>query len=98
MKSTIVLKNMNSNLIEEAIIVFRDNVKLREKQLIKGEETDEKINETEKIIIDEAEHVILNYINEYEKKEKQKVEKTKLSILKGINIFLIISLVIAIIF
>ena len=35
MKNTVVLKDVKSNLVEEAIIVFKENVKIKEKQLIK---------------------------------------------------------------
>ena len=36
MKNTVVLKNIKSNLVEEAIIIFKENVKIKEKQLLKG--------------------------------------------------------------
>ena len=96
MKNTVVLRDVKSNLVEEAIIVFKENVKIREKQLIKGEERKE--GEEEKIALVEAQNVILDYIGEYEKEKKRNIQRTKMRILKGVNIFLVILLIVAIIF
>ena len=91
-----MLRDVKSNLVEEAIIVFKENVKIREKQLIKGEERKE--GEEEKIALVEAQNVILDYIGEYEKEKKRNIQRTKMRILKGVNIFLVILLIVAIIF
>lgn len=99
MKNTVVLKDISSNLIEEAIIVFKENVKIREKQLLKSNsENTKEMNENEKIAIEEAENVILSYIKECEEAKKINKQKTDIRILKVINIFLILMLIIAIIF
>ena len=60
MKNTVVLKNIKSNLVEEAIIIFKENVKIKEKQLIKGNQ-EESFNNKDNITLIEAENVILNY-------------------------------------
>ena len=106
MKSTVVLKDINSNLIEEAIIVFKENVKIKEKQLIerKNKETgkenndENNVNSMEKIVLSEAKSVILNYLEECEKEKKDIIQKRKMRLLKIVNIFLIVLLVIATIF
>ena len=107
MKSTVVLKDINSNLIEEAIIVFKENVRIREKQLIerkkeekgKKENSDEtKDSNMEKIAIAEAKNVILNYLEECEKEKKSVLQKRRMETLKVLNIFLIVLLIIATIF
>ena len=41
MKNMLVIKNLPSNMVEEAIIIFKENQKIREKELI---EKGEKIN------------------------------------------------------
>lgn len=98
MKNTVVLKELNSNLVEEAIIVFKENVKIKEKQLLKGDSKKEELKEEENIILKEAENVILDYIDECEEEKKKNIQKSKMKILKAINISLVILLVFAIIF
>lgn len=98
MKNTVVLKDVKSNLVEEAIIVFRENVKIKEKQLIKGEAKKQDVEDGEKIAISEAENVILDYVVECEEEKKRAEQKAKMNILKAINISLVIMLAVAIIF
>ena len=98
MKNTVVLKNVKSNLVEEAIIVFKENVKIKEKQLVKGDLKKEKLDEENKITLKEAENVILDYIDECKKEKKRSIQKIKMRILKAVNISLVILLIIAIIF
>ena len=71
MKNMIVLKNLPSNILDEAIIVLKDNKKA--KSLKKLEKQNNGIisqEETEDYIIKEAEMVISNYLSKVEK-EKQ---------------------------
>ena len=44
MKNMVVLKNLPSNMVEEAIIIFKENQKVREKEFI---EKGNKINSAE---------------------------------------------------
>lgn len=97
MKNTVVLKNIKSNLVEEAIIIFKENVKIKEKQLIKGNQ-EESFSDKEKIPLIEAENVISDYIEEYEKEKTRNILRSKMNILKAINISLVVLLVVAIIF
>ena len=87
MKKMIVLKNLQSNMIEEAYVVFKNNVKARnfekvnnqKKEIIKD---DKKGNE---YMIKEAEMVISDYICKMESKEfkfNNKSLKKKNNILK----------------
>ena len=98
MKKTIVLKDLNSNLVEEAIVVFKENVNIKEKQLLKGKTEKKEFDNENNIAIKEAENVILDYIDDYEKKQKINNQKAKMNILKVINISLVILLITAIIF
>lgn len=98
MKNTVVLKDIKSNIVEEAIIVFKENVKIKEKQLLKGETNKEEVKDGENIALKEAENVILDYIDECEEEKKKNIQKSKMTILKVINISLVILLVVAIIF
>lgn len=74
-KNTIVLKNIPSNIIEEAIIVLKEN-----KKAWKLEKIENKKNGVEAVvkplkkdyIVKEAEMIVSNYIDGIEKKEKDK--------------------------
>ena len=98
MKNTVVLKDVKSNLVEEAIIVFKENVKIKEKQLIKGDAKKESLSEEDNVALKEAEGVILDYIDECEEEKKRNLQKSKMRNLKVVNIFLIAFLIVAIIF
>ena len=98
MKNTVVLKDIKSNLVEEAIIVFKENVKIKEKQLIKGDDKKEQLEEIDNIAIKEAENVISDYVEECEEEQKRNLQKSKMKILKAINISLVVLLIVAIIF
>ena len=85
MKNMIVLNNLPSNIIEEAFVVLKQNVKISENQMEKTK------SET---ILKEAENVISNYISEMNSKaEKNKIEnelRAKYKRSKICNIFLFI--------
>lgn len=97
MKNTVFLKNIKSNLVEEAIVVFKENVKIKEKQFVKGKPKEES-DFNEKVAIKEAEGVILDYIDECEKAKKENIIKKKILALKVINVSLVILLIISIFF
>ena len=76
LKNTVILKSIPSNIIEEAIIVLKKNIKVKEYEIKSKNEKSEKGN----YIIKEAEMIINNYCNKIEneqKKEKQKKEVEK---------------------
>lgn len=73
MKNMVVLKNLPSNMVEEAIIIFKKNQKVRQKELI---EKSQKVNSIEvqtkskEYILKEAEMLVTDYINKIENKNK----------------------------
>lgn len=71
MKKMIVLKNLQSNMIEEAYVVLKNNVKARKYEKVNNQKkeviTDEK--KTNDYMIKEAEMVINDYICKMESKE-----------------------------
>lgn len=71
MKNMIVLKNLPSNIIDEAIIILKNNKKIKalEKAEIQNNGASGK-SEDEQYIVKEAEMVISNYLSKIEK-EKQ---------------------------
>lgn len=78
MKNIIVLKNLPSNLVEEAIVVLKENKKVKRYQYVdsenvnidkrKAEKTvnNEEKDKDKKYILKEAEMVINNYISKIE--------------------------------
>lgn len=69
LKNTIVLKGMASNVVEEAIVILKPNVKLRQKEYVDKNNYIESSNLTNNYIVKEAENVILNYIAKIESKK-----------------------------
>ena len=73
MKNIVVLKNLPSNLIEEAIVILKSNKTAKKLEYIdKKENIKDKVNanDSNNYIVREAESVISNYINTMEKSEK----------------------------
>lgn len=95
MKNMVVLRNLQSNIVEEAFIVFKNNVKIhkvekvdKNKSIAKKENSD-----TKDYIIKEAEFIINDYISKIEKREYElgngnKKIKEKYKRLKALTIFL----------
>ena len=100
-KNMVVLKNLPSNMLEEAIIIFKETSKIKVKETIKRTN---KINEakgkSKEIIFREAEMLVNDYIKKIENNNsknifEKKVKKTfwkQYSIV--VTIFFIISLII----
>ena len=74
MKNMVVLKNLPSNMVEEAIIIFKETQRVKAKELI---DKSNKINITEpqpkskEYILKEAEMLVTDYINKIENKKKK---------------------------
>lgn len=98
MKNMVVLKNLPSNIVDEAIVILKPNVKLKSLDLAenKNENKNVKNNKeqnSKKYIINEAEMVLSNYLSkiEDEKKSTAKVNKkieNKYKKVRAISIFL----------
>lgn len=72
MKNMVVLKNLPSNMVEEAIIIFKENQRIKEEILdsnnkVGGVEVHPKSKE---YILKEAENLISDYISKIENKKK----------------------------
>ncbi len=66
MKNIIVLKDLPSNIIDEAIVILKDN-KIKKNE--KLDNTNEYVNTT---IINEAQNVITEYIEQLERPKKER--------------------------
>lgn len=95
MKNMIILRDLPSNMVEEAFVVLKDNVKIHKKEKI---EKNKIVGKEEKIkskdyMIKEAEIVVQDYISRIEKREYEiggtnKKLKEKYRRLKALTIFL----------
>ena len=96
MKNMIVLKEIKSNLIEEAIVVFKENVKIPQENYIKnsGQNIGEKLNND--LCIKEAEMIIKDYILKVEKNSIIDELNRKCRYLKIMNIMLVIASIVVV--
>ena len=72
MKNIVVLKNLPSNIVEEAIVVLKNTNKIKQYKMLENKKQNGKIEGTksedsQKYIIKEAEMLISNYISDIEK-------------------------------
>ncbi len=98
MKNMVVLKNLPSNIVDEAIVILKPNIKLKSLDVAenkKNNKNTKKVNlqNPKKYIINEAEMVVGNYISKIEndKKKNIKVNKkieAKYKRLRTVSIFL----------
>lgn len=97
LKNSIVLRGMASNIVDEAIVILKPNIKIKSKELMKGNKIKDK--KTEKnLIVTEAEHIILDYIEKINQKEishKRKYLENKNKVLKITNIIFIVAFILA---
>lgn len=94
MKNMVVLKNLPSNMVEEAIIIFKETQKVKQKELI---DKSKKMNSTEQqtksreYILKEAEMLVTDYINKIENKRKTSNNKVLIDKYKKLKIYSIVS-------
>ena len=76
LKNMVVLKNLPSNIVEEAIIVLKTNKKAKKLQKIEKIKQTTKGDEDKKdkdYILKEAEMIVNNYISKIENKDNSKI-------------------------
>lgn len=75
MKNMIILKDLPSNIVDEAIVILKNNAKVKNKQAIENGNSD-KFKESSSFdydyVIKEAEFVVENYIKDIEKPKETK--------------------------
>lgn len=83
LKNMIILKNLPSNLVEEAIIILKSSAKVKNLQKVdnsKKVENERKIKKDNNYVLKEAEMIVSNYITQIEKqKNKKEIEKINTS-------------------
>lgn len=79
LKNMVVLKNLPSNLVEEAIVILKSSKKVKKLEKI---DKNSKLNQTEPVkkekdyILKEAEMLVSGYISKLENNHDQKQDKT----------------------
>lgn len=80
MKNMVVLKNLPSNLVEEAIVILKSSKKVKKLEKIDNQNNPKKVEETKRekdYILKEAEMLVSSYISKLEDNNKQKQFKMK---------------------
>ena len=70
LKNMVVLKNLPSNIVDEAIIILKPNKKIKKLEVVdknRNINTEEAENKTETYILREAEMLVSSYISKLEK-------------------------------
>lgn len=105
MKNMIILRNLPSNMVEEAYIVFKDNAKIHKVEKIEKRKTEERKQEpkAKEYMVKEAEMIIQDYITRIEKREYEvgdgnKKLKEKYKKLKAMTVFLAIFSILSLVF
>ena len=80
LKNIVVLKNLPSNIVEEAIIVLKSNTKVKKTEKIEKKKNKDNFETRKKekdYIIKEAEMLVSNYISTLEQKKKERNVNSK---------------------
>lgn len=75
MKNMVVLKNLPSNLVEEAIVILKSSKKVKKLEKVDKNSKFEKIESVRKekdYVLKEAEMLVSSYISKLENKQEQK--------------------------
>jgi len=80
MKNMVVLKNLPSNIVDEAIVILKPNIKLKSLDITsKNNKKNKNLKEenSKKYIINEAEMLISNYISKIENNKNKNIKLNK---------------------
>lgn len=102
MKNVVVLRNLPSNLIDEAFVVVKSKNVARSLERIDGKnENIDRKNKDDGYIVREAESVLSSYVSLVEKKDDKKVDfgiKRRYNMLKIYGVLVTVALVVAVVF
>lgn len=100
MKNMVVIKNLPSNMVEEAIIIFKETQRVKQKEFIdkgKNVNSTEIQSKSREYILKEAEMLVTDYINKIENKKKLSNNKDIINKYKNLQKYSIVSTVILVI-
>ncbi len=78
MKNIVIIKNIPSNIIEEAIVFLKNDEKVKAKMLLNSNEKKQNLNKENNYIVNEAQMLISDYIKNIERKKEKSEIETKL--------------------
>ena len=81
MKNMVVLKNLPSNMVDEAIIIFKENSRIKTKDAINKTNKMNQMKEkgkSKEIIYKEAEMLVNDYIRKIESKDSKNIFERKI--------------------
>lgn len=80
MKNMVVLKNLPSNMIEGAIVIFKENSKIKAKDVInKSNQLSQIQGKSKDIIFKEAEMLVNDYVKRVESSKNKKIFDKKIN-------------------
>ena len=80
MKNMVVLKNLPSNMIEEEIVIFKENSKIKAKDVInKSNQLSQVQGKSKDIIFKEAEMLVNDYVKRVESSKNRKIFDKKIN-------------------
>ena len=80
MKNMVVLKNLPSNMIEEAIVIFKENSKIKAKDVInKSNQLSQVQGKSKDIIFKEAEMLVNDYVKRVASSKNRKIFDKKIN-------------------
>lgn len=101
MKNVVVLRNLPSNLIEEAFVIVKSKKVARSLEHIDGKnENIERKDKDDGYIVREAESVLTSYVSLMEKKDEKKVDlgiKRRYNMLKIYGVLVTVAFLVAIV-
>lgn len=102
MKNVVVLRNLPSNLIDEAFVVVKSKNVARSLERIDGKnENIDRKNKDNGYIVREAESVLSSYVSLVEKKDEKKIDlgiKRRYNMLKIYGVLVTVAFVVAVVF
>lgn len=81
MKNIVVLRDFQSNIVDEAIVILKNNVNIKKREMVEGREEENKnCNQNYNFIVKEAEKVIQDYVKSTEKSKENRKSINKILI------------------
>lgn len=80
MKNIVVLKDLPSNIVDEAIVILKNNSNIKKKEYTKMNKPEESENGTYDTVIKEAEYIVQDYIKNIEKNNETKRNINKINL------------------
>ena len=76
-KNMVILRNLPSNLIQEAYVVLKSRNQARKLQKIENARTKQQINKKDEYIVKEAEMLVEEYVNKIQNQDKKVIVNSK---------------------